>query len=150
MDTVQNLLPYLVVAAVVIAIVVFRTYGWSKVSPVTRGLVCPRCDQLALEITHQMKIDDDAWDEAALQAARCTSCGFTAAATYEESRRGRANSEVVHHTGIAMDETTYDDLASALDAENAEKGRELIKTAHDAGTPFQIEFRVDRRKTAGT
>ncbi len=150
MDHISSLLPYLVLAAVVIMIVVFRTYGWSTVSHVVRGLVCPRCDQLTFEVTHQMHVTDVAWDEAALQAVRCTSCDFTAGARYEESRRGNLNSETVHHTGVVMPETEYDDLATALDAENEARARALIDTAEDAAGSFQIAFRVDRQNRKST
>lgn len=146
MDHIPSLLPYLVLAAIVIMIVVFRTYGWSTVSHVIRGLVCPRCDALTLEVTHQMSVDDAAWDEVALQAVRCTSCDFTAGAIYEESRRGNPKGETVHHTGLPMAQEVYDELAATLDAENEAGARAVLENARETTGPFQIAFRVDNRK----
>ena len=143
MDLLFSWLPYLVLAGAILLIVSFRDFIGSKLSPVVRGLVCPECDRLTLKITHQMKVEDEARDEAALQAVRCSSCGFTAAATYEEPRRGRLEEETVQHTGMAVSQPDYDALAAALDEADADRARRLVDAARDKGAPFQIEFRVD-------
>lgn len=146
MDYIPALLPYLVLTAVVIMIVVFRTVDWSPGSKVVRGLVCPRCDGLTLEVTHQMAVEDDAWDEAALQAVRCSSCEFTAGAVYEESRRGGQRQETVQHWGVPVEQAQYDELAAALEPGDEARARALIEAAREDAAPFQIDFRIDRRK----
>ena len=146
MDHIPALLPYLVLAAIVIMIVVFRTYDWSSGSSVVRGLVCPRCDGLTLEVTHQMTVEDDAWDEAALQAVRCSSCEFAAGAIYEESRRGRQSEETVHHWGVPVTQAEYDELAAVLEPGDEARARALIEAARAQAGTFRIDFRVDRGK----
>ena len=141
MDFFLSWQPYVVLAAAILGFIYVRDLFGSKGAPVTRGLVCPECDRLTFEITHQMKIDDAAFDEAALQAARCTYCEFMAAATYEEVHGGQE--EQLVHSGIALTQSAYEDLAMALDDENEAAARDIIEAARGESEAFDIEFRTD-------
>lgn len=61
---------------------------------------CPNCQKAELNITFNLEIPSDAHnDEITLQVIRCGACGFAGLANYEESRRGRFDSESWHHWG---------------------------------------------------
>ena len=60
---------------------------------------CPECfTRRSLEIVKRIELPADCRsDEIALQVVTCHACGFSAVATYEESRRGA--SESFEHVG---------------------------------------------------
>ena len=78
-------------------------------------LVCPACSTPALAITASLELGaDSSSDEVSVQALRCTHCDFTAAASYEESRRGSLDSERWSHCGARITADDYAKLVSSL------------------------------------
>ena len=68
------------------------------------GYICPECGAGELRLVAGLEIGADSRsDEITVQVAECGSCGRRAAAVYEESRRGRLDSEAWNHTGYRMD-----------------------------------------------
>lgn len=63
------------------------------------GFVCPGCGSAELRVIEALELPADSMsDEITVQVAACGACGLSAAAAYEESRRGRLDSECwVHH-----------------------------------------------------
>ena len=67
------------------------------------ALVCPYCGQNALDFTHTIELYPDlAYDEVQFQILVCRQCGMRILGAYQESRRGRLDSEVVHHDGFEI------------------------------------------------
>lgn len=77
---------------------------------------CPECSGAStLRIVSLMELPPDSRsDEITLQLVTCTRCGFSAIAVYEESRRGRLNSEAVDHRGYRVSETDLTRLKSLM------------------------------------
>ena len=65
---------------------------------------CPQCGEGALEITASLEIPPDRdWDEITLQLVGCLHCRLGALGVYQETRRGRLDSESWSHTGYRLD-----------------------------------------------
>jgi hypothetical protein len=68
-------------------------------------LVCPECSSASLKVIASLELPPDSRsDEITLQIVRCSDCGFSAAAVYQESRRGALDSESVDHAGYRLPE----------------------------------------------
>jgi hypothetical protein len=66
--------------------------------------VCPLCQKPDLEIVHALDLPPDGMsDEIEVQILACGTCSCRAAGVYEESRRGRLDSERSHHYGIWLE-----------------------------------------------
>ena len=66
-------------------------------------LVCPECSSASLTVAASIELPPDSRsDEITLQIVRCSECRFSAAAVYQESRRGALDSESVDHAGYRM------------------------------------------------
>ena len=71
------------------------------------GFVCPRCLGGSMKITSSIELPPDSRsDEITVQILKCSKCGFSGLGVYEETRRGRLNSESVHHRGYYLDDST--------------------------------------------
>ena len=71
------------------------------------GFVCPRCIGGSMKITSSIELPPDSRsDEITVQILKCLKCGFAGLGIYEEARRGRLDSESVHHRGYYVDEST--------------------------------------------
>jgi hypothetical protein len=80
-------------------------------------LLCPACSRPALRISASLELGaSSASDEVAIQALRCTHCHFTAAASYEESRRGSIESERWSHSAVRITAQDYEKLLASLTA----------------------------------
>lgn len=67
------------------------------------GFVCPGCGAAELRIEAALELGaDSVSDEITVQVAACGFCGLTAAAVYEESRRGRLDSDCWSHHGYRL------------------------------------------------
>ena len=78
---------------------------------------CPGCSGPSLAITQELELGPDGdSDEISIQALRCAVCGFCAAASYEESRRGRLDHECWRHWAFRITPEHYAKLASSLAA----------------------------------
>ena len=67
------------------------------------GYVCPECGAGELKIAAALELPADSMsDEITVQVAACGSCGVRAAAVYEESRRGRLDSDCWIHAGYLI------------------------------------------------
>ena len=80
-------------------------------------LLCPACCTPALRIAASLELGaDSVSDEVTLQALCCTSCNLTAAACYEESRRGSLESECWSHWAVGIAADDYEKLLASLAA----------------------------------
>lgn len=69
--------------------------------------VCPRCSGVSMKISLSIELPPDSHsDEIAVQILKCLKCGFAGLGVYEESRRGRLDSESVGHRGYYVDDVT--------------------------------------------
>jgi hypothetical protein len=66
---------------------------------------CPECTtSRSLAITTSIELPSDSRsDEITLQIVRCSRCRFEGITVYEESRRGRLDSESFDHYGLHVD-----------------------------------------------
>lgn len=77
--------------------------------------VCPRCLGGSMKITSSIELPPDSRsDEITVQILRCSKCGFAGLGIYEESRRGRLDSESVYHRGYYMDDSTLASLEKMI------------------------------------
>jgi hypothetical protein len=94
-------------------------------------LECPGCKAPALRIRVELELGNDGnSDEVSIQAMRCTHCGFSAAASYEESRRGRLDSECWNHIAIRITSDDYAKLVASLAACPNRRNAECPCNAH--------------------
>lgn len=78
-------------------------------------LVCPACDAATLQVAQNLELPPDSRsDEITLQLVECTSCGFRAVATYEESRRGGLTDEAIDHNGYKLPDDQLDTIAALM------------------------------------
>ena len=78
-------------------------------------LVCPDCDEPTLEVHETLELPPDSRsDEITLQIVECSACGFRAAASYEESRRGGLDEESVDHSGYRLPADRLDLIAALI------------------------------------
>lgn len=77
---------------------------------------CPLClGRGTLKIVLSLSLPPDSRSDGILfQVLSCERCGFGGAAVYEESRRGRLDSESWEHTGYWIDEDTFRWVVGAL------------------------------------
>jgi len=78
--------------------------------------VCPACSHHAsLKIVLSIELPPDSRsDEITLQVVQCSDCAFAGIAVYEESRRGRLDSESLHHTGYYVNKNDLRELRKAI------------------------------------
>jgi hypothetical protein len=77
--------------------------------------ICPKCLGGSMKITSSIELPPDSRsDEITVQILRCSKCGFAGLGVYEESRRGRLNSESVYHRGYYMNNSTLDSLEKMI------------------------------------
>ena len=70
-------------------------------------IICPRCLALSMKITSSIELPPDSRsDEITVQTLKCSKCGFAGLGVYEESRRGRLDSESIDHRGYYMDDSS--------------------------------------------
>ena len=85
------------------------------------AFICPVCGAGELRLVASLELPADSRsDEITVQAAECGACGLLAAAVYEESRRGRLDSEAWFHTGYLL---------------GAEQARELLARIRSCPEP---------------
>ncbi len=79
---------------------------------------CPQCHSPAsLEIARSIELPPDSRsDEITLQVVECSGCGLRAIAVYEESRRGRLDSECWEHSGYQVSFAALERLDRLIDA----------------------------------
>ena len=69
--------------------------------------ICPRCCGISLKINSSIELPpENRSDEITVQTFRCSECGFAGLGIYEETRRGRLNSELVHHRCYYLEDST--------------------------------------------
>ncbi len=69
--------------------------------------VCPRCSGVSMKISSSIELPPDSRsDEINVQTLKCSKCGFVGLGIYEETRRGRLDSESFCHCGYYMDDFT--------------------------------------------
>ncbi|UCD27002.1 MAG: hypothetical protein JSV75_02465 [Candidatus Bathyarchaeota archaeon] len=60
-----------------------------------------------MKITSSIELPPDSRsDEITVQILKCSKCGFAGLGVYEETRRGKLDSESFHHRGYYMDDST--------------------------------------------
>ena len=65
--------------------------------------LCPSCQSPNLEIVRSIELaPDNRSDEITFQIIQCSDCHFSGLAVYQESRRGRLNSESYEHLGYKI------------------------------------------------
>lgn len=78
---------------------------------------CPGCKEVSLDIIDGLEVmPQGIYQEASVQICKCNKCGFTASATYEESRAGRLGSEIVHHYGCQIENAQYEMLEKLIES----------------------------------
>ena len=78
--------------------------------------VCPGCGEAALRITVAFELPADSRsDEITVQGLRCGDCGARGVAVYEESRRGRLDSDCWVHGGYALPPEAAAELHGLID-----------------------------------
>ena len=79
------------------------------------GLTCPMCGQDSLKIKSSLEMPPDVRsDEITVQLIECSQCGFKGVGVYEESRRGRLDSESVDHYGYGLKNPEWKRLAALI------------------------------------
>lgn len=77
--------------------------------------ICPRCRGVSMKITSSIELPPDARsDEINLQILKCLKCGFDGIGVYEETRRGKLDSELVHHRGYYVDDSVLASLEKMI------------------------------------
>jgi hypothetical protein len=77
--------------------------------------VCPRCRGVSIKMTSSIELPPDSRsDEITVQILKCSKCGFAGLGVYEETRRGRLDSESVHHRGYHVDDSTLASLEKMI------------------------------------
>ncbi len=80
------------------------------------SFVCPQCRLRSIKIRSRIEMPSDSRsDETAVQIVQCSQCGFEELAIYEESRRGRLGSELVHHRGYFIQATTLTNIQQLIE-----------------------------------
>ena len=79
------------------------------------GFLCPRCHGGSIKITSSIELPPDSRsDEISVQILRCSKCGFAGLGIYEETRRGRLDSESVNHRGYFVDDSALDSIEKMI------------------------------------
>lgn len=79
------------------------------------SFICPRCLGASMKITSSIELPPDSRsDEITVQTLRCTKCGFAGLGIYEESTRGRLDSESIHHLGYNIDESVLTSIEKMI------------------------------------
>ena len=69
--------------------------------------LCPRCQSRLMRIESSIELlPDSRSDEITVQILKCPKCGFTGLGIYEETRRGRLDTELIHHRGYCLNDST--------------------------------------------
>ena len=77
--------------------------------------ICPSCLAASMEITSSIELPHDSRsDEISVQILKCLKCGFAGLGIYEESRRGRLNSESFQHRGYYVDDSVLDSIENMI------------------------------------
>jgi hypothetical protein len=79
---------------------------------------CPQCEQhFVLHVTDRIELPPDSRsDEISLQIVKCQTCGFSALAVFEESRRGALFPGTVNHTGYHVADAVLQQVSALLRA----------------------------------
>ena len=94
---------------------------------------CPECHTANLAISLSITLPPDSRsDDIILQIVRCRHCHFRAAAIYEESRRGRLDSESWEHRGYRIGQEELARLNRLLKSCQARKDKDCDCPAHQA------------------
>lgn len=76
---------------------------------------CPDCKLETLVIVKSIELPPDVRsDEIRLQVIRCRSCTFEGVAIYEESRRGKLDSESFDHYGYRLPEADLKSISELI------------------------------------
>ena len=79
------------------------------------GFVCPQCRAGLMKIILSIELPPDSRsDEISVQILKCLKCGFAGLGIYEESNRGRLDSESVHHRGYYVDGSTLTSIEKLI------------------------------------
>jgi len=80
------------------------------------GIICPACSRNSLTITSKIELPpNERSDEVTLQLIECNKCGFQGIAVYEESRRGKINSDTFSHRGYKVSSELLNKLKEIVD-----------------------------------
>lgn len=94
------------------------------------ALMCPEC-QGTLTIPLSVELGStDVFDETSLQTAKCSSCSFIGVATYEESRRGGFENEIVHHEVYDLNKSYIESMEQLLEGCKHPKDGQCTCHAH--------------------
>jgi hypothetical protein len=94
--------------------------------------ICPECDrQQVLHIRQSITLPPDSRsDDILVQIVSCESCGFRAAAVYEESRRGSMDSESWDHTGYRLGRKELTQLGKLIRSCPSKKNKRCTCASH--------------------
>ncbi|MBN1316839.1 MAG: hypothetical protein JXA42_15275 [Anaerolineales bacterium] len=105
------------------------------------AFLCPECSSYSLKITLKIELPPDSRsDEITLQVIKCTQCDFQGIAVYEESRRGRLDSESFSHTGY---------LVSKADVSALKKMIRQCPAPRDKRCDCQVHRQLGRKDIGG-
>ena len=77
--------------------------------------ICPRCRGGSMKINSSIELPPDSHsDEITVQTLKCSKCGFAGLGIYEETRRGRLDSESFYHRGYYVDDSTLDSIEKMI------------------------------------
>jgi hypothetical protein len=95
---------------------------------------CAECGTAgSLDIVQSIVLAPDSRsDDIILQLVRCRQCRFRAAAVYEESRRGRLDSESWEHIGYRLSSQELAKLSALMARCPAKKDSRCLCSAHQA------------------
>jgi hypothetical protein len=76
---------------------------------------CPQCLAFSLQICSTLELPfDSRSDEISLQILKCAKCGFVGLGVYEESRRGKLDSESIEHRGYILDDSEMSNIEKMI------------------------------------
>jgi len=98
---------YVILVTCYIIVVLFRDWFRHNWRISIMEFACPRCRGGSMRITSSIELPPDSRsDEITVQILKCSKCGFAGLGIYEETRRGRLDSESIHHRGYYVDDST--------------------------------------------
>ena len=79
------------------------------------GFICPRCLSRNLQTTSSIELPSDSRsDEISVQILKCSECDFAGLGVYEESRRGRLDSEKIYHRGYYVNNSLLEKVRKLI------------------------------------
>lgn len=118
------------------------------------SLICPDCTRATLEVARSIVLPPDSRsDDILLQLVECAQCSFQGVAVYEESRRGRLDSESWEHTGYRVSDGDLARLSSLISRCPDNRGKRCRCRTHqelgraDEGGRWQAPDFLDRQKS---